>query len=174
MRRMYSENQVVKVLEDKDVKVKTIAQSEANYSFSFELIPSSSDYFLTHGSQYCKIEIVNGELHIIGVACFDNTDSDNNHNLTFSSQQITIPEYIADKIYNAIGEKLTQSPTGTDVAQKIIRIVPMGYQGNVYGIAALRLEHIAANIINLSMGTGITVLAGKSITVSFEANLSLF
>ena len=35
MRRMYSENQLVNVLEDKDIKVKTLEQSEVNYGGSF-------------------------------------------------------------------------------------------------------------------------------------------
>ena len=66
MRRMYSENQLVKVLEDKDVVVNTISQSKANKEFTTYTLSDS----ITFDNGYIGCKVINGLLCVIVSARF--------------------------------------------------------------------------------------------------------
>lgn len=112
MRRMYSENQIVKVLEDKDVKVKTIEQSEANWEQDLDLtnlynLPTG----LTVTNVYSKIIQWNRELHIIFNFKINNPTENQISGFNSSTNNIDIPANIAERIIDFSGKNATEAST---------------------------------------------------------------
>ena len=172
MRRMYSEKQLqesaIKGLENADVKVKTIKQSEPNYLFEFEVDVEDTTNFERIGNQYCRIEEVNGEIHIIMLARFHNKDTGNVRSTRLSQFDISnIPEDISSKIYGYNGP-LNQADAG------IIRVAPMGVEGGtIVTIKPCRLMGLTANTITCYQPDATSVPANGYLSFSMEVNLSI-
>ena len=154
---------------NKDVRAKTLSQSQANYSFQFDLNASDTTNF-ERVSQYTRIEVVNGELHIIGLAKFHNTDTESAHNFTLLEFLISnIPDEIAEKIYGDSGNNIKTANAG------VVRVVPFGYSGASIGIVPMRITGgQTANQLKCYQPNAQSVSADGNISISFEANLSLF
>lgn len=60
---MYSEQQLVKVIEEQDLKPKTLEQQEPNSSFDVSVAQNTSG--LTFTPRYCKALVINNVLYIV-------------------------------------------------------------------------------------------------------------
>lgn len=160
---------VVANLVGKDVVAKTIKQTQANYRYDFTVKPEDLTNFDPVSAQYCRIEEVNGEMHIIVLADFINTDTANSHTFRFGRIDLeNLPPEIATKIYGLNGP-ISQNNAGT------IRIVPAGVETNATPqIVPVILTSSVAKTLTLIQPDNITVLPDDTITISFEVNLSLF
>lgn len=116
MRRMYSENQLVNVLENKDVVAKTLKQTQANYSldlssFTPDNIPSGITYTLVYG----RIEEINGILYIVWLFSLENTTESS---ITHANCgiDITLDEEIAEKIIDISGVSVAENTSTKDIS----------------------------------------------------------
>ena len=114
MRRMYSEKQLIEValkgLEDKDVKVKTIQQSEYEYVKDFSLSPDSE--YIEAQSAFTKILVKNKSMYICIVDKLINNDSAS-HSTTFTNVDIDdLPSKYQEVIFDVNGKKVSETPTG--------------------------------------------------------------
>lgn len=154
-----------------DATAKTLSQSQANFSYNFSVEPTDSDNFEIVGVQYAKIEVVNGELHIICLAKFHNKDSQTRSFSLSAFDVQNIPDEIASKIYGTTGNNIKTQNCGE------IRVIPMGLTGGISGmtISPLKVQGNATpNSLTFYHASGYNVGAGNNVVLSFEANLSLF
>lgn len=168
-----SDNHYGNVIIDGNLQTTTLKQTQANYLHEFEVLPDDETNFETFGEQYCRFEVVNGELHIIICATFHNKDT-NTHNTNLKYQNITnIPAAIGEKIIDMGGKKLTEIPSGG--ISNVIRISPCGAYSTTTGIALYpcRIEHSGQNQITIYQPNGMNVDADGYIMFSIEANLSI-
>ena len=152
-----------------NLTAKTLKQTEPNYLFQFEVMVEDTTNFEKTGTQYCRIEEVNGEIHIIIMARFKNIDPVNAHSTRLAQYEISnIPEYLSSKIYGVNGS-INQPNAG------VIRIAPIGIEGSGSpAIYPCRLRGATTpNTIILYQSTGISVNAQDYITFTLEVNLSV-
>lgn len=128
MRRMYSENQIKKIvsaapeaikeaLVNQDLKVKTLEQSEANYELNLqEIIRNSSQYssYFKSDTFYAAFKVINGILwFILSGKAVTKAESTGNKTLT-----INIPndfkQKFYDKIYKADGKNMSEASDSAD------------------------------------------------------------
>ena len=172
MRRMFSEKQLEEVVkqtdfQDVELKVKTIKQSEPNYLFEFEVNVEDATHFEKVGTQYCRIEEVNGEIHIIILAKFHNTDT-NSRSTRLSQFDISnIPEAISSKIYGYRGP-LNEANAG------LIRVAPVGVEsGSAVSLKPCRLLGTNATTITCYQPDTTSTPADGYLSFSMEVNLSI-
>ena len=184
MRRMFSEKQIKKMIQEapaeileaiknQDVKVKTIEQSEANFTGEITSFVNTSGG--TSNLIYGRVQQINGELHIVFIGSIANeTESA----ITFygtNEVSVTLPEEIADKIYDMAGNKVTTSDTN-------IRISGSHAYGardtgsdmsKYYSDVVFIVKHNGANKISLTFSrpNQISIPAGE--TAYFEGRVSL-
>lgn len=113
MRRMYSEKQLENIvdehLEVSDVKVKTLEQSEPNWSLDIETFVN-----ITGGTAtpiFCRIQQINQELHFIFLGKIENTSGSTIQAYQTTDLDIELPQEIAEKIYDYQGYKASETPT---------------------------------------------------------------
>ena len=179
MRQMFSKKQIEEMINEPltsgqvDIVAKTLKQREANYLFEFEINVADTTNFEKHGTQYCRIEEVNGELHLIICAMFHNKDTEAQHNMALSVQSITdIPEEISSKIFSCGGKKVSETPSANS-SENIIRIAPMGLNGTGVAIQPVRIYHDGKNKISIYGPSGQNVAANGYGVITLEVNLSL-
>lgn len=110
---MYSENQIVKILENKEVKVKTIEQSEPNWSGNFDSVaPQGLNAGITYTSVYSRLEKIGNVLYVVNCFKLKNNTAENlypgNFNLTIEN----IDESVSSKIIDLNGKPLNETGVG--------------------------------------------------------------
>ena len=72
MRRMFSENQIISLINKQNLKPETIEQQKVNWSYDITNFPSITG---TTGTPiFCRIQQINQELHIVLVGKVHNDD----------------------------------------------------------------------------------------------------
>ena len=178
MRQMFSKKQIEEMINEPltsgqvDIVAKTLKQREANYLFEFEINVADTTNFEKYGTQYCRIEEVNGEIHLIICAMFHNKDTDAQHNMALSVLEIAdIPNEIASKIFTCGGQNLTEAAASSP--SNIVRIAPLGLNGTGVAIQPCRLYHNGPNKLALYGPSGQNVAANGYGVITLEVNLSL-
>lgn len=160
MRRMYSENElrrligsasdeVLQALQNQDLKVKTIEQSEPNWELEVEAILTDGirNSGLVISSQYTKALIYNNVLYIV-CACDISNPTGSNIDITANQGvqfEMTIPESIGSKLYDWDNKDLTEVPVAD------YSFIDIDYRGGIishgvgYGEARANLQHSAQN-----------------------------
>lgn len=118
MRRMYSENQiknliaespekVLEALQNQDLKVKTLEQSEANWSLPIESFGKLGS--LDPTIAFARIQKVNQELEIVVSVSYANETESTVSAYATDSSVIELPSEIANKIYDCNGVKVSEN-----------------------------------------------------------------
>lgn len=122
MRRMFSENQIgeiaVKQLVNKDLKVKTIEQSEPNWEIDIKSILNPA-VFKNTDNLYCKLCLLGNELELVISGKFIAQSLSGNLRFILGNE-ITIPDELASKIFRADGTSLNENPTSLTVPNTYI------------------------------------------------------
>lgn len=161
---------------NKDVRSKTLKQSEANWELEFTATPPSEDFSYVGG--YQALKQVNGELHLIYVACFKNI-SDSAKTFQFQYPYIDfdlseMPLELRQKIYDMAGKTLDEPNPPAD--ESYIRIAPMAVsaQGSGNYIVSCPIIHRIANHLQISFGNSFgNVPANGYVRLSLEVNLDI-
>ena len=106
MRRMYSEKQLVQVIEEQDLKPKTLEQQEPNWAYDVEEFPSTTG--CTSEVTFCRIQKINGELHIIMQGKVNNATGSDKTVYNLSGIYVTLPSEIASKIFDVNGNPASE------------------------------------------------------------------
>ena len=128
MRRMYSEKQikrmiaessdeVVESLVNQDVKVKTIEQSEPNWSANDIFDELNTPEGLTYEKIYGRFEEINGVLYI--VHCFKLTNATESALAFNPLKYIVLPEKIAKKIIDLDGKSVHVTGSSANICSTI-------------------------------------------------------
>ena len=182
MRRMYSEeqvkklvsessNQILSALANQDLKVKTIEQSEANTQVTIEA-PTITG--LTKLNEFCILEQVNKTLRFVFVARYKN-EGESAVTMRLGSWTISnIPADIGEKIFDMEGKNLTQAATATEF-KNIIRPFAIASEVSSVGgqLFPAELQHFSANTLFIYQQNGQSVPAGNVGVLSFEINIAL-
>lgn len=114
MRRMYSENQIgdiaLKQLSDKDLKVKTIEQSKANWSIDLSEVNPTAPGDFSAENIFSRLQVINKELEVIFTFKITNTGTANATPTYVQLGIFDIPEEIGAHIFDIEGNDLT-TPT---------------------------------------------------------------
>lgn len=155
-----------------DVVAETLKQNSANYSTPLTLAFSNANFEIV-GTPYSKIEVVNGEIHIIFAGLVHNK-AESSQTGYLSGAVSLVPEEIGSKIYSVGGNTLDEAPSLSAI-ENIIRIVPCGYRaGSVTNSVLLNLVHTSANQLSITQTGSFVIGADDYCAITFEANLSLF
>lgn len=93
--------------ENKDLVVKTIKQKQANYSVDIDTFPN-----LTNGTSspiFCRVQQLNQELHVVFMGKIVNETENNITGTGTTEIDVDLPEEIADKIYDVLGNKVSDA-----------------------------------------------------------------
>jgi len=122
MRRMYSENQIIKIVENVDLKPKSLEQ--LNYNWESGVLEINSEWLngITASTPYCKVIVINKVLYVVLSAILSNSSesaiSTANNKPIFL---IDIPEEIAKKIYRKDGTTCDKPYNAfDDIASKVL------------------------------------------------------
>ena len=178
MRRMFSENQilalvkenpsaVLEALENQDLKVKTLEQSEYEYSKDFTLTPSSTHF--EADSAFTKILVKNRSMYICIVDKLTNNDTEA-HTTSFNQIDISdIPEEYQKKIYDVNSKSLDEAPIGA--TGNIIARFPLYIATSSLYVT---LSHPSAGVLRISAsGNSASIAAGTSVIVDGRIELLL-
>lgn len=179
MRRMYSEKQIgqvaVKEFVNKDIKVKTIEQSEANYSLDFgskEMLDLSSG--ITYNPIYARLEQIGNVLYIVNVFELENTTEST---LTIGNARIkvSLPKSIGNKIYDVNGHTLSQAEITSiaisgDVGLKGDQSYPSDLNRKVFNVV---LKHTDEDEMTIAFYELSNINAGQTQLCSFRTFLTL-
>lgn len=177
MRRMYSENQLVNVLENKDVKVKTLSQSEANEAVVFDFTALGG---LKIKNTYNRFEVINNVLYVIvNVEIYN--DSGSSISLTnMCEKTVELPVEIASKIYDCAGKHVGEAGSNVWITSAIgaIKETNTGTYPTSYSLKSTcelyLLNNIANNITVAIAGTqALSIPNGKSEYISARVALTL-
>ena len=189
MRRMYSENQikemienapeqVVKALENQDVKVKTIEQSEANWSIDLsEISMAGLDESLEYTPIYERIEKIGNCLFIVATFKIKNP-TESTIGIGNVSLSVNIDkEEIASKIIDFGGKALNETAPAYEQRQISADV---GFKGdNSYDYALNRtlfkivMAHPSQNVLQLTFYDLGNIDASKEFNCSVRTFLTL-
>ena len=200
MRKMFSEKQIQKIVNDKivdgvdsgiidgdlsvggDLIADTISQANANYSSEFEYSGTHDTYFdITN--VYNRFEVINNVLYIVfNIKLMNNTES--SHSTTTSgkySNQIDLPEEIATKIFDIDGHNIwneSSANRGIMVTNGVwARVSGDGNIGAAEGLCYVRLmkyDNLNGRIIvQFNTPSGISISAGAGLYLQARFFLTL-
>ena len=123
MRKMFSKNQikrmvaespqeVLEALQNQDLKVKTIEQSQANWECDIKSLLESS-IIADSSSLYAKFVQYGNTIYFILSGKFINGTNTDQNAVLIDNKDIVIPDEIASKIFRADGSKLNENTSGT-------------------------------------------------------------
>lgn len=151
---------------------KTLKQSEANYLYEFEITLNDTENFEQVGEQYCRIEEVNGEIHIIGAAMFKNIDTANAHSFRLNTYfRKTLPPELASKIYGMNGSLSEANAGYIRLMSCHTVIVEVPY--DVKSSPILLSGSSTPNEIQFYQSGSHSIPANDTAFISFECNLSV-
>ncbi len=106
---------ILSLLSDKDLKVKTVEQSEANYDADISTFPNLGGSGVGE-LIYGKVQQINGELHIIFIGKITNNTGSAISGYSTGSIGVTLPEGIASKIIDMNGKSVHESSNGVRIS----------------------------------------------------------
>ena len=182
---MFSEKQIGEVaneqLVDKDLKVKTLEQTEANWSEDF----SGDDFGATFPTglevtySYRRISRINGELHIVLLFKIKNpTESSISVGNSNNIQIKNIPENIASLIYDVEGDPLSEDVNDIIPISACYYYTDSGtptngmYAGNVAPISRLQ-SSLAPRGLRIALRNYPSVSAGATHNVLIRTSFTL-
>lgn len=154
-----------------NVTAETLSQRSANYSLTLTP-PTITNFDLI--SSYCKLNWINGELHLIFCVSYKNNSGASASFGNYDVYLPSIPATIGDKIYDMGGKKLSETPP-SDAALRLIRCAPMGQvvYGSTSKIVQCEVLHISTNQLRLNATTNYTVPANSYCVLTLEVNLDV-
>jgi len=172
MRRMYSENQIgdvaVKQLADKDLKVKTIEQKQANWEVNDVFDEINVPEGITYTKVFGRFEEINGVLYI--VHCFKITNNTGSSINVEIKKNIDLPEYIASKIFDFDGKKASESGSSNICSDYAF----FGSSSELYQAKIHTFRNtLSANRIELVAVNDYVVPANTTFNISFRSFLTL-
>lgn len=178
MRKMYSENQLVKVLEGKDVKAKSLQQTQATYSQEISFRGASQ---LRYENIYSRFEVIGNFLYVIINLKITNTgeSSYTAYSVADTPDSFEIASEYASKIYDYQGNTLANAtPTNMCIVCQVPASFSTSISSQYTGIEDLHLSILnrtGANKLKLEFTTraGITINPGDSIYLSARTFISL-
>ena len=187
MRKMYTEEEIgilinkvmnddiVDVLNDKDVQVKTIHQSQPNYSlnFSFETGVSGVPTGIKITNIYNKFLQFGNILYVVGNFLLEN-ETESSINISSLYKPLTLNSDIASKIYDYGGKKVSESQS--DLTKSDITMLT-GYTGINNVVSATQkivaIRHVGVNTIQFEIEYGTTITGGGKNAFTFRGFLIL-
>ena len=164
MRRMFSEKQikrmvaeapqeVLEALQNQDLKVKTVEQSEPYKSFDTSFIAPPTGIEMTE--RYCKVIVVNNILYIIGSFTATNTTESS---IAFPSPafEFEVDDEVGSKIICVNGEKVSDTYT----AEAQICSIIVSYDNNFTSSASRKIVKTGKNKIKVYFAGGSIAAAG--------------
>ena len=187
MRKMFSEKQIKKMVSEssseivealagQDLKVKTIEQSEANYSADLTQFVN-----VTNGTStliFGRIQRINGELHIIYIGSIKN-ETENSITGVYDTSELTVtlPEKIASKIVTYGGHLVSESGNDNETISCTLAYVDSNASGTFTGylpdMTFCVRKSSSANKIKLRFGRGSSWSINAGSTRYFEGRVSL-
>lgn len=174
VKEVASLSEVVPYLEDKDVKVKTIEQSEPNWSLDFaSAVPSVLDD--TNNQYipiYCRFEVLNNILYIVWNFKIKNL-REYDAPLNWLRIRFILPEDIADKIYDIDGHKVSESGHANPITSDMLFYGSTSYPASIGARnTTFNLTHTStANELEISCYIGEDLKSG--VDTSFTARTFL-
>lgn len=171
MRRMYSENQLVNVLEDKDIVAKTIKQKEPNWkvdSSVFDTVGSTLPEGVSYEKVYATFEEINGVAYFVWNFKIKN-ETETSYNFSLS-KNIDLPEEIADKIYDFDGKKVSESNSSNICTANTF----YGFATELYNTKQTTIRNsLTENRIQIIFVSAVVVNANSTCNLSFRIFLTL-
>ena len=169
MRRMFSEKQIGEVaqeqLQDKDLKVKTIEQSQANKVFDMSLYVSGS---LTHTPRYEKAFVINNILYMVLSYVMTN-ETEATIGSTTMGFDFVVDSEVGDKIICTNGEKVSADFT----ANALVCGFP-AFRGSILSSTNNgSIYKVAKNKLRIVMFTNQNINAGDSLEFEGRSFISL-
>ena len=161
MRRMYSEKQLVNVLEDKDIVAKTLEQTQVNWGGSFDLVSANANLSLTN--VYNRCEVINGILYVIVNVVMKNSSGSTVSSVSLADAVITLPNKYASKIIDCLGKNVGESGASKWITSGlgVIKEVSSGSQPTTYGmklpLELCLLNSNTANVLSISIAGSSTL-----------------
>ena len=166
---------IVEGLEDKDVEVKTIHQSQPNYSlnFSFETGVSGVPTGITITNIYNKFIQYGNILYVVGNFLLENT-TEASISITSLYKPLTLSADVASKIFDYGGKKVSEDQT--DLTKSDVTLLT-GYTGINNVVSATQkivaIRHVGVNTIQFEIGYGTSIAAGGKNAFTFRGFLVL-
>lgn len=158
-----------------DLVVKTIEQTQANYSADFssqEILDLNTG--ITYNPIYARLEQIGNVLYIVNVFELENTTQST---LTIGNARIkvSLPKSIGDKIYDVNGHTLSQDelysvPISADVGLKGDQSYPLDLNRKVFNVV---LKHTDEDELTLCFFELTSINAGQTQLCSFRTFLTL-
>lgn len=160
-----SPSEVLKALQNQDLKVKTIEQSEYEYVKDFTLSSADSDF--TFASAFTKILVKNKSMYICIVERVSNTGA-TSKSCTLENIVINdLPLKYQDSIYDVNGKKLSEAPIG--VAGNIIARFPIYFMAS---LLYMTITHSNTGEMTMAIsGSSASITAGTSVIIDGRIEL---
>ena len=182
MRRMYSQNrlnQIIKeaiangLLDDVNIKVKTLSQSQANASVDFSATaPSTLSTGLEYSPKYCRLEEINGVLYLVWNFGLKNT-TESNVNIGWLRMNLNVPESIAKRIYDFANKSVHEESYSPITAFEVFTgstDYPQDILANSYRAS---LNNASANVMTLNMYANIAIKSDNEMFLTGRVVLTL-
>lgn len=179
MRRMYSEKQIGQVAKqefvNEDIKVKTIEQSEPNYSADFsskEMLDLNTG--IEYNPIYARLEQIGNVLYIVNVFELENT-TESTLNIGNTRLKVSLPKSIGDKIIDVNGHALseveiTSTAISADIGLKGDQYYPGDLNRKIFNVT---LNHTAKDELTISFFELGSINGGQTQLCSFRTFLTL-
>lgn len=171
---MFSEKQIKELIKNYaadggfggvDLKVKTIEQAEANWSLDVTSFPTTTN--CTSEPIFCRIQQINQELHIVMLGKINNpTESDIN---IYSTQviEVTLPEEIANKIYDVLGNKVSDTLAST--ARVSTNFASAYGNSEVRSDMSKFMSDVVMQVINAEGANKLLIMFSRPSTINLKA-----
>ena len=169
MRRMYSENQLVNVLENKDVVAKTLKQKQANWDISedFGTSPTLATG-LTYTKSYSAFKEINGVIYVVLNYTIENT-TESAINCNFI-KYLMLSDEIAERIIDFDGKSAKES----NIANICSVLCMYGAGSELYNSKVFTLRNYnEANEIQLMNVNATSIPANSKMNFSLRFFLTL-
>ena len=176
MRQMFSKKQVEGIVADnvvsdlvgKAVEVKTLNQTNANYTISFNF---SSDPTLEVDNVYNRFEVINNVLYIVVSTKLKNKDTSSHSYGTLAYSTVSIDSDVAGKIYDIEGNTASSAEATQNC---VICQVPAIAKKGVDGGTKSDVNNIYLTMDNRQQANTIRVALYSLTNITLGANETLY
>lgn len=177
MRRMYSENQIVNVLENKNIKAKTFLQDEYNWKSEQVELKTLWLNGLTKGNSFIRCVQINRRVDLIVSCAVSNQTESSIYTKTqefLFNNDITLPEEISKLIYRKDGTTCNNPKQSIDGILSSQVLMTNNTGGNVSTINGVLVSN-NPNKLNIWIPSGNTVAigAGQNWFIDFRVSILL-
>lgn len=167
---------IVNALKGKDIVVKTLEQTEANWTKDLNSLTLYSPTGFSVQNLFCRLQKINQELEVIFTFSITNTGASSAAPANIQCDNISIPQEIGSKIFDVLGKNLTESGSLTAIAgTPMVAYNDTPANSPVFNVskAVLSLSHNGANNLFVAMYGFGAIAAGATATYSGRIQLTL-